>query len=141
MVKILLKKDDCAILQKSDDNFNEFEIAFLKGNYDICYFLLYQYKNENNFNLIQDCEKANGIGVFFWDNCDFCDDSTNTIYIVASPEIRMRPAAGTPDSGRWGGRSAGSCGRNPWQRGRRWPRRRIFPPESSAAAHASRWRR
>ena len=48
IVKILLKKDDCAILQKTDDNFNEFEIAFLKGNYDICYFLLYQYKNENN---------------------------------------------------------------------------------------------
>jgi hypothetical protein len=35
-------------LQKTTDNFNEFEIAFLKGNYDICYFLLYEYKNEQN---------------------------------------------------------------------------------------------
>ena len=54
IVKILLSKDDCKILQKTTDNFNEFEIGFLKGNYEICYYLLYQYlnreeiKNENN---------------------------------------------------------------------------------------------
>ena len=54
IVKILLSKDDCKILQKTTDNFNEFEIAFLKGNYEICYYLLYQYlnreeiKNEND---------------------------------------------------------------------------------------------
>jgi hypothetical protein len=41
-------------LQKTTDNNNEFEIAFLKGNYDICYYLLYEYlkveeiKNEDN---------------------------------------------------------------------------------------------
>jgi magnesium-transporting ATPase (P-type) len=54
IVKILLSKDDCKILQKTTDNNNEFEIAFLKGNYDICYYLLYEYlkveeiKNEDN---------------------------------------------------------------------------------------------
>ena len=48
IVKILLSHNDCNILQKTTDNFNEFEIAFLKGNYDICYFLLYEYKNEQN---------------------------------------------------------------------------------------------
>ena len=54
IVKILLSKDDCKILQKTTDNNNEFEIAFLKGNYDICYYLLYEYlkaeeiKNEEN---------------------------------------------------------------------------------------------
>ena len=47
-VKILLSHDDCKILQKTTDNFNEFEIAFLKGNYDICYYLLYEYKNDEN---------------------------------------------------------------------------------------------
>ena len=44
IVKILLAKDDCKILQKTTDNFNELEIAFLKGNYDICHYLLYEYK-------------------------------------------------------------------------------------------------
>ena len=48
IVKILLSHDDCEILQKTTENFNEFEIAFLKGNYDICYYLLYEYKNEEN---------------------------------------------------------------------------------------------
>jgi ankyrin repeat protein len=46
IVKILLEKDDCNILQKTNDNYNELEIAFLKGNYDICYYLLYEYKNK-----------------------------------------------------------------------------------------------
>ena len=45
IVKILLSNDDCNILQKTRDNYNEFEISFLKGNYDICYYLLYEYKN------------------------------------------------------------------------------------------------
>ena len=48
IVKILLDKDDCDILQKTNDNYNELEIAFLKGNYDICYYLLYEYKNKKN---------------------------------------------------------------------------------------------
>ena len=50
IVKTLLEKEDCKILQKSDDNFNEFEIAFLKGNYDICYYLLYEYLNQEEVN-------------------------------------------------------------------------------------------
>lgn len=48
IVKILLSKDDCVLLQKSNEYFNELEIAFLKGNYDICYYLLYEYKNDKN---------------------------------------------------------------------------------------------
>ena len=46
IVKILLSNENCDILQKTTDNYNEFEIAFLKGNYDICYFLLYEYMND-----------------------------------------------------------------------------------------------
>ena len=64
IVKILLTKDDCKILQKTTDNFNELEIAFLKGNYDICYYLLYEYKqveekpkdDDNNINNEKDDE-------------------------------------------------------------------------------------
>ena len=64
IVKILLAKDDCKILQKTTDNFNELEIAFLKGNYDICYYLLYEYKqveekpkdDDNNINNEKDDE-------------------------------------------------------------------------------------
>ena len=48
IVKILLSKEDCTLLQKSNEDFNELEIAFIKGNYDICYYLLYEYKNEKN---------------------------------------------------------------------------------------------
>ncbi len=48
IVKILLSKEDIKILQKTNDNFNEFEIAFLKGNYNICYYLLYEYKSKIN---------------------------------------------------------------------------------------------
>ena len=48
IVKILLSKEDCNLLQKSNEDFNELEIAFIKGNYDICYYLLYQYKIEKN---------------------------------------------------------------------------------------------
>ena len=55
IVKILLSKKDCKILQKNNDNFNELEIAFLKGNYEICYYLLFEYKNnkinENKLNI------------------------------------------------------------------------------------------
>ena len=55
IVKILLSKEDCKILQKNNDNFNELEIAFLKGNYEICYYLLFEYKNnkinENKLNI------------------------------------------------------------------------------------------
>ena len=47
IVKILLSQKNIMVLQKSNEDFNEFEIAFLKGNYDICYYLLYEYKNKN----------------------------------------------------------------------------------------------
>ena len=46
IVKILLSNQNCDILQKTIDNYNEFEIAFLKGNYDICYYLLYEYMKD-----------------------------------------------------------------------------------------------
>ena len=46
IVKILLSNENCDILQKTIDNYNEFEIAFLKGNYDICYYLLYEYMKD-----------------------------------------------------------------------------------------------
>ena len=49
-VKILLSKDDCKKLVKNEENLNEFDIAFLKGNYQICYYLLYEYKDKNNIN-------------------------------------------------------------------------------------------
>ena len=77
IVKILLSKDDCKILQKTTDNFNEFEIAFLKGNYEICYYLLYEYlkgeevKNENddenNINNEKE-EEINTKSIIFKDN-------------------------------------------------------------------------
>ena len=44
LVKILLSQDDCKTLVKNNEKFNEFDIAFLKGNYQICYYLLYEYK-------------------------------------------------------------------------------------------------
>ena len=47
MVKILLSKSDCKKLIKNCDNLNEFDIAFLKGNYNICYYLLYEYDRKN----------------------------------------------------------------------------------------------
>ena len=50
IVKILLAKEDCKKLVKNNENLNEFDIAFLKGNYPICYYLLYEYKDKNNIN-------------------------------------------------------------------------------------------
>ena len=47
LVKILLSQKNINIFQKSNEDFNEFEIAFLKGNYDICYYLLFEYKGNN----------------------------------------------------------------------------------------------
>ena len=43
MVKILLAKEDCKKLVKNNENLNEFDIAFLKGNYNICYYFMYIY--------------------------------------------------------------------------------------------------
>ena len=45
-------RQNCKILRKNNDGLNEFEIAFLMGNYAICYYLLYGYNivNDNNIN-------------------------------------------------------------------------------------------
>ena len=44
IVKILLSQKDINLMQSNDDHYNEFEIAFLRGNYNICYYLLFEYK-------------------------------------------------------------------------------------------------
>ena len=51
MVQILLANDDCKKLVKNLANLNEFDIAFLKGNYNICYYLMYEYKNKIKENI------------------------------------------------------------------------------------------
>ena len=63
MVKILLEKSDCNNLIKNYENLNEFDIAFLKGNYNICYYLMYVYKKESNGNnnIYSDNEDKNDI--------------------------------------------------------------------------------
>lgn len=48
LVKILLSKEDIQLLQKSNDGLNELEISFIKGNYGICYYLLYEYKKKTD---------------------------------------------------------------------------------------------
>ena len=57
IVKTLLSQKDIILLQKNNEDFNEFEIAFLKGNYDICYYLLYEYKKDDKLNKIKDSMK------------------------------------------------------------------------------------
>ena len=47
IVELLLSKSDCKKLVKNFENLNEFDIAFLKGNYSICYYLLYEYKSNS----------------------------------------------------------------------------------------------
>lgn len=44
-------KQECLILRKNIEGLNEFEVAFLRGNYEICYYLLYEYKKTklNNY--------------------------------------------------------------------------------------------
>ena len=63
MVKILLAKDNCKKLVKNYENFNEFDISFLKGNYNICYYLMYEYDNklDNNNNINNDIYDNNNI--------------------------------------------------------------------------------
>ena len=41
-------KEKCEILRKNNEGLNEFEVAFLRGNYEVCYFLLYLYEDKNN---------------------------------------------------------------------------------------------
>ena len=63
MVQILLEKSDIKNLVKNYQNLNEFDIAFLKGNYSICYYLMYVYKKKNNGinNIYNDNEDKNDI--------------------------------------------------------------------------------
>ena len=43
-------KQECDILIKNNEGLNEFEVAFLRGNYEVCFYLLYLYK-DNNFEI------------------------------------------------------------------------------------------
>ena len=47
IIFILLNNDKqkCETLRKNIDGLNEFEVAFLRGNYEACFYLLYLYKN------------------------------------------------------------------------------------------------
>ena len=42
------KTQKCLIMRKNNEGLNEFEVAFLRGNYNICYYLLYEYKSSDN---------------------------------------------------------------------------------------------
>ena len=59
MVKILLANDNCKKLVKNFSNLNEFDIAFLKGNYNICYYMMYEYDKKRKINT--DNEEKNDI--------------------------------------------------------------------------------
>ena len=61
MVKILLAKEDCKKLVKNNENLNEFDIAFLKGNYNICYYFMYIYDNKENDNNIDNYNDKDNI--------------------------------------------------------------------------------
>ena len=61
MVKILLAKEDCKKLVKNNENLNEFDIAFLKGNYNICYYFMYIYDNKGNDNNIDNYDDKDNI--------------------------------------------------------------------------------
>ena len=41
------EKQECEILLKNNEGLNEFEVAFLRGNYEVCFYLLYLYKDKN----------------------------------------------------------------------------------------------
>ena len=61
MVKLLLAKEDCKKLVKNNENLNEFDIAFLKGNYNICYYFMYIYDNKGNDNNIDNYDDKDNI--------------------------------------------------------------------------------
>ena len=70
-VHILLnnEKQKCEILRKNNDGLNEFEVAFLRGNYEICYYLLYLYEEKND--IAQENDKINKYLIFFNDENNF----------------------------------------------------------------------
>ena len=48
------EKQECDILVKNNEGLNEFEVAFLRGNYEVCFYLLYLYKGKNNYIIYQE---------------------------------------------------------------------------------------
>ena len=78
LVKILLSHDDCKKLVKNNENFNEFDIAFLKGNYPICYYLLYEYKKKEN-----NSDNDNNEGMKESNNNEENNNIDNYMYIEA----------------------------------------------------------
>jgi hypothetical protein len=50
LVYLLLNNDkqECITLRKNNEGLNEFEVAFLRGNYEVCFYLLYLYNEKNN---------------------------------------------------------------------------------------------
>ena len=48
------EKQECDILVKNNEGLNEFEVAFLRGNYEVCFYLLYLYKGKNNYIINQE---------------------------------------------------------------------------------------
>ena len=59
-------KEKCEILRKNNEGLNEFEVAFLRGNYEICFYLLYLYKEKNKEN-----DEMNRYLIFFNDENNF----------------------------------------------------------------------
>ena len=47
-MQILLSNEKCNKLIPNVENINEFHIAFLRGNYQICFYLLYEYSNDSH---------------------------------------------------------------------------------------------
>ena len=67
-VYLLLNNEnqECEILRKNNEGLNEFEVAFLRGNYEICFYLLYLYKEKNKEN-----DEMNRYLIFFNDENNF----------------------------------------------------------------------
>ena len=61
LVILLLTNEnqECKTLINNDEGINEFEVAFLRGNYNICYYLLYTYNTDKNNNIFIKNKKNN----------------------------------------------------------------------------------
>ena len=81
LVSILLtnEKQECKTLTVNDEGINEFEVAFLRGNYNICYYLLYVYDNDEN-NINNDNAKDNNADEVFNNIGNNENDDINTNY-------------------------------------------------------------
>lgn len=82
IIFILLNNDKqkCETLRKNLDGLNEFEVAFLRGNYEACFYLLHLYKNtkENiseilkiNLNLKEQNKNEDNEYIHFFNNENF----------------------------------------------------------------------